>query len=93
MIHHGIVDLVDNCLPCGLNSEHLGDLDDMVGRGLFSDDACEVSIKEVPRRQRCLTLGSHDLLQAVSFHKQFLVSLFASVVVFFLDIDDSSTDS
>ena len=37
---HGVVDLVDDSLPCSFDTKHLRDFDDVVGRGVLSDDAC-----------------------------------------------------
>ena len=37
---HGVVDLVDDRLPCSFDTKHLRDFDDVVGRGVLSDDAC-----------------------------------------------------
>jgi hypothetical protein len=39
------------------------------------------------------TLSRHDLLQTISFYKQFFVALLAAGVVLFFDVDDRTADS
>ena len=68
---HGVVDLVDDGLPRSFDTENLGYLDDVVGRSVLSDDACQTCNEHLidAGERASFTLRCHDLLQTVTLYK------------------------
>lgn len=87
---HGVLDFIDDCLSCCLDSEHLSDFDDMIRRGLFADHTWRLLAKKNYDQYKWKTFSCHALLQSITFHQQFLVTFFSFGIIFILNVDDSS---
>lgn len=73
---HSVLNLVDNRTPSGLDTQHLGSFNDMIGCGVFADNA----------------LGGHNFLKAVAFDEELLVAFFATSIVLVLDVYDGTAN-
>jgi len=74
VLPHRKLDFVDDRLPSSLNSQNCLNFDNVVGGGMFTNDA----------------LGGHDLLETISFDEKLLVAFLSSRIIFIFDINDGA---
>jgi hypothetical protein len=74
---HGGLNLVDDCCTSGFNPQNLRHFNDMVGGGIFANDA----------------FSDHTLLETVSFNEKLFVALISSDIISIFDIDDGSLNT